>query len=450
MKKKHSNLVSLVAICLGFFMVIIDITVVNVALPSISRDLGGEISTLQWIVDGYALSFACLLLLVGNLADKYGAKRLFMMGLLLFTISSLGCALSSTPLSIILFRIIQGIGGALIIPTSLSLINSTFDNPKEKAKAIGIWGGIGGIAATLGPILGALLTAGFSWRAVFFINIPVGVLATYLCLNYVKTVLGNKTIGIDLLGQIFSILWIGSLAFALIEVGRLGWTSPIVLISIAVFLLGLIFFIIIESSVSSPMFPLSVLSIKNFSIPLLLGIFINISTYGLLFLLPLYFQEIKQYSVLITGFAIVPLFILVALSSYLSGKAVTLLGIKPVIDSGLVIGVFGFLGMLWVINLTHPDYIWMIIPLACIGFGISFTMPAATIVIIRSVEHNRAGFASSSFNMARQLGTLIGVATFGTVIVISKSFILGMSISLCIAAAIYILGMLLCIKINEN
>ena len=446
MQNQRSQNTALITLCLGYFMVIIDVTVVNVALPSIANSLGAEISSLQWIVDGYALSFACLLLLAGNLTDKLGAKRLFLTGLILFVATSLVCGLVTSIEMLILARILQGIGAAFMVPTSLSLINGTFDNPAARAKAIGIWGGIGGIAATLGPILGALLTAGFSWRAVFFINIPIGVLSIYFTCTQVKPLLGNKTIGIDVPGQIFACVWIGALAFMLIEAGKLGW-APIVQISLAIFVISLVVFIWIETKVKEPMFPLTFLASSYFSVPLFLGVFINISTYGLLFLLPLYFQEIRHYSILMTGFSIVPLFILVAVSSYVSGHCVTRFGIKAVIAAGLLVGILGFLGMLWIINLNSPLYTEMILPLLCIGFGIAFAMPAATIAMIRSVEHSRAGLAGASFNMMRQLGTLIGVALFGTIIAISQQFVLGMSLCLCIAAGIYGLGVfIVCIS----
>lgn len=443
MQNIRSQYTALATLCLGYFMVIIDVTVVNVALPSITCALGGEISSLQWIVDGYALSFACLLLLAGNLADKLGAKRLFLAGLVLFVVASLTCGLATSIGMLIFARILQGIGAAFMVPTSLSLINSTFDNPAARVKAIGIWSGVGGIAAALGPILGAVLTTGFSWRAVFFINIPIGLLSIYFTCALVKPLPGNKTIGIDVPGQIFACIWIGALAFTLIEVGKLGWFSPTILMSLAVFLVSLVTFIWFEMNVKAPLFPLTFLASSHFSIPLFLGVFINMSTYGLLFLLPLYLQEVRHYSVLTTGFAIVPLFILVAVSSYLSGHCVTRFGIKMVIVAGLLVGILGFLGMLWTINLNHPFYIAMVLPMLCIGFGIAFAMPAATIAIIHSVEHSRAGLAAASFNMMRQLGTLIGVALFGTIISISQQFVLGMGICLCLAAAIYIIGLVM-------
>ncbi len=443
MHNTNSAKTALITLCLGYFMVIIDVTVVNVALPSIARSLGAEISSLQWIIDGYALSFACLLLLAGNLADKLGAKRLFLMGLILFVVTSLGCGLATSIEMLILARILQGIGAAFMVPSSLSLINTTFDHPAARAKAIGIWGGVGGIAAALGPILGALLTAGFSWRAVFFINIPIGLLAIYFTCTQVRPLLGNKMIGIDVPGQILACVWIGALAFTLIEAGKLGWSSATVLMSLSIFIISLIVFIWLEIKVKAPMFPFAFLASSHFSIPLCLGVFINISTYGLLFLLPLYFQEIRHYSVLMTGFSIVPLFILVAVSSYVSGRCVTRYGIKTVIALGLLVGILGFLGMWWAINLSNPRYIEMILPLLCIGFGIAFSMPAATIAIIRSVESSRAGLAAASFNMMRQLGTLIGVALFGMMVAVLPPFVLGMSLCLCIAAGVYMTALVI-------
>ena len=198
---RHKHL-PLIALCFGFFMVIIDATIVNVALPVIARDLQGGIANLQWVVAGYALTFACLLLSAGSLGDQFGAKPTFISGLVLFVATSVGCSLANTFSTLIIFRFFQGAAAAMMVPTSLALINAAYENPQERAKAIGIWAGVGGIAAASGPILGALLATTLGWRGIFLINIPVGLIGIWLTRKYVmSTHIKKATPHFDLWGR---------------------------------------------------------------------------------------------------------------------------------------------------------------------------------------------------------------------------------------------------------
>lgn len=240
--KKNKNL-PLFALCLGFFMVIIDVNIVNVALPSMAKNLGGGVSWLQWVVDGYTLTFACLLLCAGNLGDRLGAKSAYLFGMGIFVLTSLACGLATNFLVLTIFRLLQGVAGALLVPTSLALINSSYENKIDRARAIGVWASVGGFAAASGPVLGAILTAWFGWRAVFFVNIPIGVIGILMTTNYVnKAINSEHTGGFDFPGQIMGIISIASLAFALIEAGRFGWFSEIVLSSLGMFLVTFITF----------------------------------------------------------------------------------------------------------------------------------------------------------------------------------------------------------------
>lgn len=437
MPNKH---MPLIALCLGFFMVIIDVTIVNVALPSIAKNLGGGVSWLQWIVDGYTLTFACLLLSAGNLGDQVGAKIAFLWGLALFVATSLGCGLAPSFWLLTFFRLLQGIAAALLVPTSLALINASYENKQDRAKAIGIWGGIGGIAAAAGPILGAILTFWFSWRAVFFVNIPIGLIAFFLTLKYVTNPISHGKHTYDFSGQILGIISIALLACSLIEAGRLGWFSVPVISGFGIFLLTFVAFLIIEYRTVAPMFPLNLFHSKKFSTAIAVGMILNIGVYGELFVLSLYFQQIRGYTVLITGFAFLPLLGVIAITSYWSGRVASITGPRIPMIIGLAIGAIGFLTMLIVSN--HTPYSMLILPLAAIGFGIAFTMPAATIVAINAAPENRAGIASGALNASRQVGSLIGVAIFGTIINTTAHFILGMHISLVIAGIAFFLGYL--------
>ncbi len=428
----------LIALCLGFFMVIIDVTIVNVALPSMAKDLMGGLSWLQWVVDGYTLTFACLLLSAGNLGDRVGAKSTFLLGLVLFVLTSLGCGLSCNFWQLTGFRLLQGISAALLVPTSLALINASYDNKQERVNAIGIWATVGGIAAAAGPLLGGILTSWFSWRAVFFVNLPFGIAGYFLTKKYVSNPSSHETGGFDFMGQLFGIISIAALAFSLIEVGRFGWHSNRVFIAFLIFIITFIAFLMIEHRVTHPMFPLNFFRSKTFSIAIAIGMILNIGVYGELFVLTLYFQHIRDYSVMMTGFAFLPLLGVIAIGSYLGGKMTSRMGAKAPMIIGLTVGAIGFLMML--IARENTPYFMMVIPLAAIGFGIAFTMPAATVATIHSAPHGRAGIASGALNASRQIGSLIGVALFGAIINISKYFISGMHITLLIGGFTFLSG----------
>lgn len=417
-----------------------DVTIVNVALPSMKTGLDTSVSWLQWVVDGYTLLFACLLLMAGHLCDQLSAKKLFQWGVIFFSVTSLFCGLANTAWLLTLFRLLQGASAAFIVPASISLIHSSFSDPKSRSHAIGIWGGIAGIAAATGPFLGAVLTSAFSWRAVFFVNVPIGIICfLFAKKSLVNSKIKNNSTTFDLPGQIFCITGIGALAFALIEAGRLGWYSLMVMSSFGLFVLALIAFIVTEWRVKAPMFPLSFFRSRQFTVAAIVGIMMNVGFYGELFILPLYFQHIRGYTVMMTGFAILPIMIMVGLSSYLAGKIVSVIGPKWPMVLGLLLSAIGFLGMLTV-GTHEPPYWELILPLMMMGFGVAFTMPAATIAIIRSVDSSRTGIASAAFNTSRQLGSLIGVAIFGTIIASTQNFIFGMHTTLFIAAGVFLFG----------
>ncbi len=435
---QQNKALALIAVCLGFFMVITDVMIVNIALPNLAKDLHGSMTNLQWVVDGYTLTFACLLLSAGNLGDRIGAKKLFLWGLMIFVGTSIGCGLATNFLFLTTFRFLQGIGASLLVPTSLALINSAYENKEERAKAIGIWGGIGGIAAAAAPVLGAVLTSLFSWRAVFFVNIPIGLFSFLLTLKYVPTpTLKENKSGFDLSGQLMGIISIAALAFSLIEAGRYGWFSEIVIIGFGIFVVTFIAFLRIEHRSTAPMFPLSLFRSSTFSASIAVGMIINMGAYGIFFVMPLYFQQLRGYSVLMTGLALLPTLGVTAIGSYLGGKITSVIGPRLPMLIGLIIGMSGFFCLLIVGEHTPPYWV-LVLPLLAIGFGPSLTMPAATIATINATPEDRAGLGAGAFNASRQVGSLIGVAIFGTVITTTSHFILGMHVNLLIAGTAFL------------
>ena len=430
---------SLFALCLGLFMVMVDVMIVTVALPNIAHGLSGSISGLQWVVDGYTLTATCLLLSAGTVGDRLGAKPAFIAGLSLFVLTSIGCGLAPSIFMLTVFRLLQGIAAAFIIPTSIALINASYADKTARAHAIGVWAMVSGIGAASSPLLGAVITSFLGWRGIFFVNVPVGLLAIILTLKYVVSPTNKPVEGFDLSGQVAAFIGLSLLAFGLIEAGRLGWSSFWVLLAFFLFFLSAISFIYIEWYSKHPIVPLSFFKSAIFSSTVLTGMMSNIGFYGILFILPLYFQEIRGYSVLMSGVVLTPLLLCNPIASYFSGKSVGKVGARLPMMIGLSLSAIGFISLL-VAGKNAPVYAWLILPLTAIGAGTAFSMPAATIAILHALPTERGGIGSGLFNASRQLGSLIGVAIFGTIITTASSFIVGMHISLMVAASAYLVG----------
>ncbi|HYZ81174.1 MAG TPA: MFS transporter, partial [Solirubrobacteraceae bacterium] len=301
----------LLAVSLGYFMVILDATVVNVALPSLGRDLGGGVSDLQWVVDGYTLGFAVLLLSAGSLGDRLGGRRVFEAGLWLFTAASAACALAPSVPMLVAARLFQGLGAALLVPSSLALLRAAYPDARERARAVGIWGGVAGVAAASGPIIGGLAVSVVSWRAVFFVNVPIGLIGLWLAARHLPPRAEPTGGGLDPVGQLAGVLALGLLTFGLIDSAVL----PLV-----AFPFALAAFVALERRIKRPMLPLGLFRSHTFSGSSYVGLAINLGFYGQLFVISLYFQQVRGYSALQTGLALLPMGVFVALSSVLSGK----------------------------------------------------------------------------------------------------------------------------------
>jgi DHA2 family methylenomycin A resistance protein-like MFS transporter len=395
-------------------MIMMDATVVNTALPELGRALSTSVSGLQWVVDGYTLVFACLLLSGGSLGDRLGARRTFLAGLALFTLASAACGLSPTLAVLNIARVAQGVGAALVLPTSLALINASYPDRARRVRAIGLWGGFGGVAAGLGPVAGGVLTTWLGWPAVFFVNVPIGLVAIVLTRRYVVAPRPERGSGLDPLGQMLAVVTVAALAFGLIEGGARGWSALPVLGAFAVTVLAAIAFVLVERRQSDPMLPLRLFRNREFSGAIAVGAAINTGFYGQLFLLTLYLQHVQHYSPLISGLALLPMPAATSVASMLAGRRNARSGPRGVLLTGLPIGALG----LFALVLTGPGTpYWLLVwPLIVLGFGTGYTMPAATAAAIEAAPGRQAGTASGAFNASRQLGSTIGVAVFGSLV----------------------------------
>jgi DHA2 family methylenomycin A resistance protein-like MFS transporter len=427
----------LTAICVGYFMVILDTTVVNVALPSLGRSLHTGTTGLQWVVDGYTLILAGFLLSAGAVGDRLGPKKVFQAGMALFALASAGCGLAPNITVLIVARLVQGLGAAIAVPSSLSLLQAAYPEPAARAKAFGIWGGVAGIAAGAGPIMGGLLLAGFDWRAVFFLNVPVAIIGLLLTVRHVPDSIGQAR-GLDVPAQAVGIVALAALTGALIEAGSHGFTTPIVLGAFGLFVAAGFAFVLLENRVRAPMLPLGFFRSPTFSAANTVGLLINLGFYGELFVATLYFQEVRGYSALLTGLALLPQMGVVALASFFSGRVMARTGPRLPMTIGLVVGGAGLFG--WLVAGNHSSYLLLVAPLIAAGFGMAFTMPAATAAVMGAAPDERGGIASGVVNTFRQVGGVIGIALLGALVAHRPTFIPGLHTAVVIGGAAFLLG----------
>lgn len=438
---KLSSQLPLAAICFGYFVVILDTTVVNVALPALSRNLHTSTTGLQWIVDSYSLVFATLLLSAGALSDRRGAKSVFIYGIGLFTASSLACSLAQSTGTLIFTRCMQGIGAALSVPASLSLLQTNYTDQAARSRAFGIWGGVAGIAAGAGPVVGGALVTNFGWQSVFLLNVPIGIVGIGLASRYLPSTT-HQTNGVDMAGQAAGIICLAGITTALIESGHLGWASPIVIAGWVLFLSGGGAFIAIENRARFPVLPLWLFSSIQFSAVTVIGLLLNLAFYGELFVMSLYFQQLRGLTPVQAGLALLPQMAMAVIGSTLSGLVMARTGPRLPMLVGLALGGLGLLTL----AATGPntDYRILILPLIAVGFGMSFTMPAATAAVMQAAPPERGGVASGILNSARQVGGVIGVALLGTLLAGSRSdFMRGFHLGIVIAGCTFLLGAIL-------
>jgi DHA2 family methylenomycin A resistance protein-like MFS transporter len=404
----------LAALSLGVVVVQVDVTVVNVALDEIQGLMQGGVAGLQWVVNGYTLAFASLLLTGGALGDRFGARRLYLAGFALFTLASLACGLAPTGTVLIAARVAQGLGGALLMPCSLALVAHAYHDPGERMRAIGIWAGAGGMAMVAGPVVGGVLVALLGWRSIFLINLPIGAIGLWLTLRFVTETEGRHNRALDLPGQVLAIVALVALTGSIIEGEPLGWTHPAVLGGMALFVLAGIGFLLIESRSAAPMMPLGLFRHPVFSAISLIGFLLNAGYYGSTFLLSLYFQGPLGLSPLLTGLAFVPMTGLIAVINVFAGRLAARHGARLPMVSGLCVAVAGFAALaLMMTPATGYGGLWW--TLLLIGCGTALTVPPMTAALLATVDRARSGIASGVLNSLRQTGGALGVAVLGAI-----------------------------------
>jgi EmrB/QacA subfamily drug resistance transporter len=407
-KSAQGRLVIL-AMVLGSGIAAIDATVVGIALPTIGRQFHTSFGALQWVVSGYTLTLAALLLLGGSLGDHYGRRKVFSIGIIWFVVASAACAISPDVSTLIVMRILQGIGAALLTPGSLAILQATFV-PDDRGRAIGAWSGLGGVATAAGPLLGGYLVASASWRWVFLINVPLGSVVLELSRRHVPESHDPSAHGrVDIWGATLATIALGGFTYALIEGPTAGWSDPIIVTMLVIGVTGSFAFVRVEAASSAPMLPLAVFKLRQFTVTNLVTFIVYAALGGALFLLPVELQIADHYSPLESGVALLPVTVVMLLLSARSGRLASKIG--PRLQMGLGPLVVGAGLVLLVRTTSDSSYLTAVAPAVLVfGFGLAITVAPLTITALGAVSDEHAGLASAVNNDVARVGSLIAVA----------------------------------------
>lgn len=409
----------LAAVCVGLFMVLLDSSIVNVAIPSISKGLSATFAQMEWVLNAYTLVFASLLVTFGRLGDMFGRKRFFITGLIIFGVGSAACGFASTPVLLIAARVLQAFGAAFMMPATLSLTAVNFP-PEQRGMAMGIWGAVSGLATAIGPSLGGWITEMFSWNAIFFINIPVVLFAVPFALRNIPESRDDREHRIDAFGAVLSIVTLAALSYALIEGPAIGWTerellggtvSAVMLFGVAAVMLAL--FIWWERRASEPIMDLALFRSVGFSAGNASGAIMNFGMMGMIFLLPVYMQAQLGYSATVTGLALTPMSIAIMFAAPLSGRLSDRFGSRWLVFAGILTM---SAASLW-FSMLHvgSGWSWLLAPLVVAGFGLGLVMAPTTSAVMAHAPRGEEGAASGVLSTIRQIGGVMGIAVLGAV-----------------------------------
>ena len=405
--------------CLSVFMAGLDTTIVNVALPSIQGALHASVSGLQWTIDAYTLVIACLLMLSGSLADRFGRRRVFQVGLAVFSLGSLACSLAPSLGWLIAFRGLQAVGGSMLNPVAMSIIAGTFTDRAGRAKAIGLWGSVAGLSLASGPVLGGLLVSGIGWRSIFWINVPVGLVAIALTQRFVPESRAGQPRRLDPPGQLLVIVLLGCLTAGIIEGPRSGWGSAPIVALFAVAVLAAVALVVVEPRRREPLVDMRYFRSAPFSGAALIGVVALATLGGFLFLNTLYLQDVRGYSALQAGLLTIPMAAMLGVLSVVSGRLVASRGPRfSLVASGGLIAA----GAVLLAGLSAHTPVWyLIVAYLVYGAGAGLVSAPITNTALSGMPRDQAGVAGAIASTCRQTGAAVGVAVTGAIIASSSA-----------------------------
>ena len=411
---QRRRLLVLAICCMSLLLVGMDVTIVNVALPSIRRDLGVSLSGLQWTIDAYILVLASLLMAAGSTADRLGRRRTFQTGLVVFTFGSLLCSLAPGLGWLIAFRMVQAVGASMLNPVAMSIITNVFTEPRERARAIGIWGGVVGISLGVGPVVGGFLVETVGWRGIFWINIPIGIAALLLTALFVPESRAVRARRPDVVGQLLVIVVLASATYAIIEAPRLGWVSTDTVALALVAVVGVIALVLYESRRRDPLLEMRFFRSVPFAGATLIAVFAFASFTGFLFLNTLYLQDVRGLSPIRAGLCMLPMAVVTSVAAPVSGRLVGSRGPRlPLLVAGIGLCVGG---LMLVPVTAHSALAWVLLSYFVFAIGFGMVNAPITNSAVSGMPNSQAGVAAAVASTSRQVGGALGVAVVGSVL----------------------------------
>lgn len=439
----HAGLLPLVTLAIGFVMAMLDVTVVNVGLSSIEKSLATPLSMLVWIVDGYTLSFAAMLLVGGALADRYGAKNIYLLGLVLFVVASLLCGAAPNGNMLVAARLLQGLGAAFFMPSSLSLLTHVYEDDRVRARMLGVWSATVGGAAAVGPLVGGILIHSFGWRSVFLVNVPVGLLGLFLAVKMIPAVEKHAR-ALTITSHFLGVLMLAALSFVLIQGPVYGWSSMPIVSAVIVVLLALGTLVQRERSGAAPLLPRALFATPQFAAANGIGFLINFGVYGQFFFLALFLQQARGADALQTGLQMLPMMAVIFIGNLSSGRMTAHWGPRLPLRLGLTVGaIFSALLM----ALTPATPYWMLaVAGALANLGISTAIPAMTTAVMQVAGKRHANSAAAALNANRQIGALVGVALMGAILHTFVGWTTRIVLAYGVIAVVYALALVLVLR----
>jgi DHA2 family methylenomycin A resistance protein-like MFS transporter len=429
----------LITLATGFVMATLDVTVVNVALSDISSQLNVPLSGLVWVIDGYTLTFAAMLLVGGGLADRFGAKTMYQIGLALFVLASVLCGAAPSGNALVGARLLQGIGAALFMPSSLSLLSRAYPNERVRAKMLGMWSAIVSVAAASGPLVGGILIDRFGWRSIFLVNVPLGLLGLFLTQKVIAPAPRHPRT-LNAISHVLGVAALAALSFTLIEGPVDGWLSAPILLSAAITLIAGAAFVRHERTSPTPLLPRDLFATSRFAASNGLGFLINFNSYGQLFLLSLFLQQARGDTPLQAGLQLLPTMVVFTLSNLAAPHIVSRWGPRACLIACM--GSCTLFAALTACVLRPDTSYWMfVIILALTNMGVGVAVPAMTAVVMQLAGQSHANVAAASLNANRQIGVLVGVAIMGTILHSYTDWMISLPVAFGTMAAVDALAM---------